>query len=47
MDGDLDKAIPFGPTFHPTEAEFRDFKTYVYKISSLPEIKKCGCAKVG
>ena len=46
MEGNLDKIVPYGPELHPTEAEFRDFKSYVYRVAKMPEVIKCGCAKV-
>lgn len=46
MEGNLDEIIPFGPTLHPTEAEFRDFKSYVYRVARLPRVASCGCVKI-
>jgi len=45
MEGNLDKMIPYGPTLHPTEADFKDFKNYVYRVAKMPQVKNCGCVK--
>ncbi len=39
--------IEYAKTFRPTQAEFKDFKKYIYKISSNPKYANLGCFKVG
>ena len=46
MNGNLDATIPFVPTIKPSEAEFKDFKTLVYKLSKVETYRKAGCVKV-
>ena len=46
MKGNLDKIIPYAPTLHPSETEFKDFKKFIYKIQKIESIRKAGCVKV-
>ena len=38
--------IPMGPVLRPTYREFKNFREYVNKIESLPELADCGVVKV-
>jgi len=42
----LDQQIPFGVELHPSEKEFKDFKSYVYSIIESPMYRDLGCVKV-
>lgn len=42
----LDQIIPYGEVLTPTEAEFKDFKTYVNKLALSPRYKNSSLIKV-
>lgn len=46
MEGNLDKIVPYGPVVHPTEAQFKDFKKFVYGLAKNPEYLRAGAVKV-
>ena len=41
-----DKTIPFAPILKPTEKEFKNFKSYIYKVYQDPKYANAGCLKV-
>jgi hypothetical protein len=38
--------IPLGEILKPTEKEFKDFKSYIYKVFTNPKYKDCGVIKI-
>lgn len=46
MTQNLDDKIPYGIVLHPTEEEFSDFRSYVYKVVKNPKHKEAGFIKV-
>lgn len=42
----LDKRIPFTEVLHPSESEFRDFRSYVNKLSQSPRYANASLLKI-
>jgi hypothetical protein len=38
--------VPMGPVLHPTKKEFQNFREYVNRLESLPELEDFGMVKV-
>jgi hypothetical protein len=41
-----DQEVPFGVVLHPSDKEFKDFKSYVYSVIESPKYRDLGCVKV-
>ena len=42
----LERDIPLGEILRPNEKEFKDFKSYIYKLFTNPKYKDCGVLKI-